>query len=265
LRTVRALSCSPAWLYRSTSATASAASIEVAGSCRSSVNCPVLVDRIQHLPGVADILGGENTEAGIGEAEADPARWLRDETGGSVYLRLTTRKIEQISRTLDAPRKAEIIDGAYWLRPPEKSCRLVIAYTGVVAPEAIAAAGQIAQDVRDVAVLAVTSADRLNAGWHAADRARALGHNHATSHIETLLGEVAADAAIVTVTDGHPLALSWLGSVMGHRVKPLGVEHFGQTGTIDDVYRAHRIDVDAIVRAAELALGGRPFRMSRIA
>ena len=73
------------------------------------------------------------------------------------------------------------------------------------------------------------------------------------------------DIGIVTVTDAHPLTLGWLGSVFGHRVRPLGVEHFGQTGTIDDVYRAHRIDQDAIVRAAEIARGGRPFRLARIA
>ena len=200
-----------------------------------------------------------------GETSPDPVDWLRDETGGAVYLRLSTNKLEQPDRNLSETQKRDVINGAYWLREPGPSCRLVIAYTGVVAPEAIKAAGAIAQDQRDVGVLAVTSADRLNAGWHAADRARALGHMEAQSHIEQLLSNVSRDVDIVTVTDGHPLALSWLGSVLGQRVRPLGVEHFGQTGTIADLYRAHRIDSAAILRAAEVACGGRPFRLSRIA
>ena len=100
------------------------------------------------------------------------AGWLRDETGGSVYLRLSTMPLEQPKRVLDGALKQHIIDGAYWLRPPGPNCEICIAYQGVVAPEAIKAAGFLAEDRNDVAVLAVTSADRLNAGWQAASRAR---------------------------------------------------------------------------------------------
>ena len=61
-----------------------------------------------------------------------------------------------------------IVDGAYWLREPGPNCQVVVAYTGAVAPEAIQAVGLMAEDRRDVGLLAVTSADRLNAGWTAA-------------------------------------------------------------------------------------------------
>jgi pyruvate dehydrogenase complex dehydrogenase (E1) component len=44
------------------------------------------------------------------------------------------------------------------------------------------------------------------------------------------------------VLDGHPATLSWLGAADGHRVRPLGVEHFGQTGAIEDLYRHYGID-----------------------
>ena len=54
--------------------------------------------------------------------------------------------------------------------------------------EAIAAAGIIGEYRRDVGVLAVTSADRLNAGWTAAQRERARGNSEAVSHVEALLG-----------------------------------------------------------------------------
>ena len=75
-----------------------------------------------------------------GKKDAEQS-WLRDETGGSVYLRLSTRPLEQPKRKIDEALARDIIDGAYWLRPPGPNCEIVIAYQGVVAPEAIAAAG----------------------------------------------------------------------------------------------------------------------------
>jgi pyruvate dehydrogenase E1 component len=94
------------------------------------------------------------------------------------------------TRKIDAPLAQQIIDGGYWLRPPGPNCEIVIAYQGVLAPEAVAAAGFLAEDRRDVAVLAVTSADRLNAGWQAATRARMRGERNTRSHVETLLSEL---------------------------------------------------------------------------
>ena len=190
-----------------------------------------------------------------GAGEADARTWLRDHTGGSVYLRLSTNAIEQPGRRRDDAFRQGAVDGAYWLRPPGPNAEVVIAYQGVVAPEAIAAAGMLAGRRRDVGVLAVTSADRLNAGWTAAQQARAGGAD-ATSHVERLLGPLPPHCAIVTVIDGHPATLAWLGAVRGHRTAPLGVEHFGQTGTIADLYRHNGIDADGIVaRVAGLTTG----------
>jgi pyruvate dehydrogenase E1 component len=58
----------------------------------------------------------------------------------------------------------------------------------------------------------------------------------------------------VSVIDGPPATLSWLGGVKGHRVRALGVESFGQSGQIADLYRAHGLDAEAILDAAALAL-----------
>ena len=124
------------------------------------------------------------------DGEGSERNWLRDETGGSVYLRLSTRPIEQIKRTMTDELRQAIVDGAYWQRPPGPNCQVVVAYTGAVAPEAIQAVGLMAEDRRDVGLLAVTSADRLNAGWTAAQRARERGLVHARSHIEKLLADV---------------------------------------------------------------------------
>lgn len=186
-------------------------------------------------------------------------RWLRDEKGGSVYLRLSTRPIEQLQRPMTPELRSDIINGGYWLRRPEPGTSLAIIYTGVVAPEAIEAAGLLSEDRRGVGVLAVTSADRLSAGWHGAQRAREHGARGARSHVEQLLSALPRDAAIITICDAHPETLSWIGGVTGHRVRPLGVEHFGQSGSISELYGHYGLDVNAILAAAE-GLGARPVR-----
>ena len=191
---------------------------------------------------------------GSGRSETD---WLRDLEGGSVYLRLSTRQLEQPARRLTAVQRREIIGGAYWLKRPAAGAELAIVFTGAVAPEAIAAHGQILEDLPGAGLLAVTSADRLNAGWHAAERDRQLGHGAAYCHAESLLAPLAADAGLVTLVDGHPGVLEWLGSVRGHRVQALGVEHFGQSGDLPDLYARYRLDLDAVLEACAAACLGR--------
>ena len=186
--------------------------------------------------------------------------WLRDETGGSVYLRLSTRPVEQIQREMTPALRQGIIDGAYWLRKPGPNAQVIVAYTGAIAPEAIEAIGLMAEDRRDVGLLAVTSADRLNAGWTAAQRARERGLVHARSHIERLLDDVPQNCGIVTVVDAHPATLAWLGAVNGNRTRALGVEHFGQTVSLADLYRHYGIDANSVVAAAQAIAPGRPIR-----
>ncbi|MDA9488322.1 transketolase [Bradyrhizobium sp. CCBAU 11361] len=190
---------------------------------------------------------------GFNHMQRDPGE------GGSVYLRLSTRSIEQAQRIMTPELQQGITDGAYWLRKPGPNAELVIAYTGAVAPEAIEATGFIGESRRDIGLLAITSADRLHAGWTAARKLRRdrRGVQH-LSHIEKLLAPLPRDCGIVTVIDGHPSALGWLGSVRGHRVEALGVEQFGQTGTIADLYRHYGIDANAIIDAAESLTTGAP-------
>lgn len=182
-----------------------------------------------------------------GSGDPDERTWLRDETGGAVYLRLSTNPVEQPGQRSNPDWRQGAIDGAYWLRKPGPNCEVLIAYQGAIAPEAISAAGVLAEHRCDIGVLAVTSADRLNAGWTAAQRARSRGLKEASSHVERLMSALPPHCRLVTVIDGHPATLSWLGSVAGHRTIPLGVEHFGQTGTIADLRRHFSIDADSIV------------------
>lgn len=192
-----------------------------------------------------------------GEGDPDERTWLRDEVGGSVYLRLTTNPIEQAARRDYCAFRQGTIDGAYWMREPGPNCEIVLAYQGAVAPEVIRAAGMIAQGRRDVGVLSVTSADRLNAGWTAAQRAQSRGNTVAESHVERLLAGLPRHCKLITVIDGHPATLAWLGSVHGHQTVPLGVVHFGQTGTIADLYRHYGIDSQSIVEKVNSLTAGR--------
>lgn len=174
--------------------------------------------------------------------------------GGSTYLRLSTRVIDQPVRT-DAAWEADALAGGYWLRAPAAGSRAAIAFSGAIAPEAIAAWEQLADDLPGLGLLNVTSPDLLHRGWSAAQAARWQGGKRAASHVETLLAPLAADAGIVTLLDGSPSALSWLGGVRGQRVSPLGIDRFGQTGDLPDLYRTYRLDADAVVEAmAELLL-----------
>ena len=185
------------------------------------------------------------------KADLPPDDLLADARGGAVYLRLSTRPVDQPQRVITPDLRQAIVDGGYWMRRPGPNCQLVVAYTGAVAPEAIQAVGRLGETHRDIGLLAVTSADRLKAGWMAANRTREAGDRTARSHIETLFADLPSHCALVTVLDGHPTTLSWLGSVRGQKLRPLGVEQFGQTGSIADLYRANGIDAAAIIRAAQ--------------
>jgi pyruvate dehydrogenase E1 component len=180
-------------------------------------------------------------------------RWsfdhLQAESGGSVYLRLTTRSVTQVERA-DRGWEADALKGAYWLKAPGPHAEAAIVYTGAIAPEAIEAWEQLIDDVPGLGLLAVTSPDLLHRGWSKRQADRWKGAANDSSHIESLLGQLSPDAGLVTVIDGSPSALSWLGSVRGMRVSPLGVDRFGQTGDLPDLYQTYRLDADAIVEAA---------------
>jgi len=173
---------------------------------------------------------------------------MQADDGGSVYLRLSTRTVDQPQRIGVGGIADDIIAGGYWLREPEPGAELAIAYCGAVAPEALAAYEQVLEDVPGAGLLAVTSAHRLYAEWQ---HGRA---DPAPGQAERLLAALAPDAALVTVLDGHPAMLSWLGSVCNHHIVSLGVDRFGQSGDLPDLYREYGIDTDAILDAAATAL-----------
>jgi pyruvate dehydrogenase E1 component len=179
-------------------------------------------------------------------------RWafaeLQREEGGSVYLRLSTRPIDQPERRMDAALEEAIVAGGYWLREPGPKADLAIAYLGALAPEALAAHEMVAEEAGGAGLLAITSPGVLYRDW------RAARENGGESIIGHLLSRLSPEGALVTVTDAHPAALSWLGAVCGNPIEPLGVADFGQSGDIPDLYRAYGIDAEAILAAAARAL-----------
>ena len=188
---------------------------------------------------------------------AEIMRWgfehMQDAAGGSVYLRLSTQPIDQPERDFDSGLREAVIMGGYWQVPPEPGADIAIAYSGTVAAEALAAHQAVIEDMPGAGLLALPSPDRLHRDWLERRGARGSGAAARRSHIETLLAAIAPRAALITVVDGHPASLSWLGAVARHRVYPLGVDHFGQSGDIPDLYRIHGVDAEAIVDACAAA------------
>jgi len=165
-------------------------------------------------------------------------RLMQAEDGESVYLRLTTRSIAQPERSDDG-WKAGALAGGYWLREPGPDTKAALIFSGAIAPEALAAWESITDDLPGIGLLNVTSPDLLHRGWS----------NGLASHVTRLLAALDRDATLVTMLDGSPAALSWLGSVRGHRVSPLGLDRFGQTGSLEQLYAHYRIDEEAVLDA----------------
>jgi pyruvate dehydrogenase E1 component len=172
-------------------------------------------------------------------------RHMQAEEGGSVYLRLSTRPLAQPRRSLDAATRAAVVDGGYWMEAPSADAPLALVVAGALVPEARAALEQLREDLPGAGLLVATSPDRLHAGWR---------HEGPASHVAGLLGALPGDARLVTLVDGHPATLSWLGAVRGQLVETLGCEGFGQSGDLPDIYRTYGLDADAIVAAAARAL-----------
>ena len=153
--------------------------------------------------------------------------------GSSAYFRLSTRPLDQA--LAGDPERADVLAGGYRLRAGE---RVVIAAMGAMLPEALEAAEELAAEV-----VCVTSADLL---FRAFQARAGLGEGD-----PAILDRLFPRALpIVTLLDGHPHTLSFLGAVRGVPVTCLGVQRFGQSGDIAELYDHHQIDAEAVIGAA---------------
>jgi pyruvate dehydrogenase E1 component len=171
--------------------------------------------------------------------------------GSSAYFRLSTRPVDQaLAAVPEDPaaregRRRAAIAGGYLLRRAGSAPDVTIAAMGAVLPEALAAADELERGGVAADVAVVTSADLL----FRALRART---GLAAGEESALAAVLPADRAapLVTVLDGHPHTLAFLGLVRGVPVAPLGVDRLGQSGDVDALYRHHGIDADTIAGAA---------------
>ncbi|HEX3736671.1 MAG TPA: pyruvate dehydrogenase [Solirubrobacterales bacterium] len=171
--------------------------------------------------------------------------------GSSAYFRLSTRPVDQALAELPtepaalAARRHGVLSGGYALRRAPATPALTIAAVGVVVPEALAAATELAAAGVEADVICLTSADLV---FRALQARQGLAAGEDAILEELLPAE--RTAPIVAVLDGHPHTLAFLAAIGGAPIALLGVDDFGQSGDVDDLYRHFGIDAETIVGAA---------------
>lgn len=178
----------------------------------------------------------------------------RDDAAESLYLRLSTRPIDQALAPPPSPAYRDaVLRGGYRLidaraQPgydAEDNAVHVFA-AGVMVPEAVEAGRALAAEGICASVFAVTSPDLLYRGLR-----------HTRPYVLELVSADEEGVPVVSVLDGHSHGLAFLGSALGVPQIPLGVDHFGQSGARRDLYRHYGIDAAAIVQCAHRLLARR--------
>jgi pyruvate dehydrogenase E1 component len=177
---------------------------------------------------------------------------ILDGTGESLYLRLSTRPVDQgLAPVPGEAYRSQVLSGGYRLldgrsQPgwdPEESAVSIFA-CGVMVPESVEASRALRAEGIHASVFVVTSPDRLYRGLRQPPRP-----------LETLVSADEEGVPVVSVLDGHSHALAFIGSALGVPQLPLGVDSFGQSGARPDLYAHYGIDAAAIARAARSLLG----------
>jgi pyruvate dehydrogenase E1 component len=183
--------------------------------------------------------------------------------GTSGYLRLSTRPIDQapFAAVLDSMGEDRLRDfvlaGGYRLvdAPPDGRPAVTIATTGAMAPEALAAAAELDSEGVQATVVHLTSPNRVYQTWRSgfAQSTASARVVRAPSHLHRLVPAIERRRPIVSVHDAASHSLAWLGSALGTRQYALGVDRFGESGTIADLHEITGIDAGSIVNAALIA------------
>ncbi len=199
----------------------------------------------------------------------DGFRQLQEPDGEALYLRLSTKPIDQqpfaelVARRGEEAVRHDVLSGGFRLWEPGQSGAtdlddaVVIACCGAIVPEVLEAARLLEEDEGvAVTVLVLSSPDRLYRNWRTA-RLRPMrnaAERPGPSHLDTLLSAGERTLPLVTVIDGASHSLSFLGSCLGVRTVPLGVDTFGQAGSQAALYEAYDLSPAAIATAALIAL-----------
>jgi len=184
--------------------------------------------------------------------------------GESAYFRLSTRPLDQAPFAAAGERlgteelRRQVLSGGYRLRPAPLTDRpgVTIVTTGVMAPEALAAADALGEEGVDAGVVHLTSPDLVYRSWQGTYRAAASAATvvRRPSRMHQLIPPEERHRPVVSVHDAASHALAWLGAAVGSRHIPLGVDRFGESGTIADLHAIAGISAGDIVNAALIAI-----------
>ena len=152
--------------------------------------------------------------------------------------------------------RTHVLRGGYRLidAPDDGRPGVTIVTTGVMAPEAIAAANALDDEGVQVSVIHLTSPDRAYTSWRSSyATVSGGGVVRSPSHLHRLVPADERGRPVVSVHDAASHALAWIGSALGCRQIALGVDRFGESGTIKDLHALTGIASANIVNAALLA------------
>ena len=182
------------------------------------------------------------------------------EQGRPSYFRLTTNPLDQPKLDFSDAWSEQVIAGGYWLRDYRaepgyaQRDRFNLVATGVMVDQALRASDALREDGVYANVINLTSPGRLFKDWSGWQRARLKGAAPPPYLFSLFPPE--SRLPMVSVIDGHPLALDWMGGALGAPHISLGVTQFGESGDIASLYRKMQIHADDIVDAvARLILG----------
>ncbi len=193
----------------------------------------------------------------------DALAQLGADDGESTYLRLSTRPLDQapFAAALDVYGEERlrglVLAGGYRLidAPPDGRPGVTIVSTGVMAPEALAAAAELNEEGIQATVIHLTSPERTYRSWRQTYASAVSGGavvRHA-SHLHRLVPAAERARPVVSVHDAASHSLAWIGSALGCRQLALGVDRFGESGTIADLHEIAGISTGDIVNAALIA------------
>ena len=118
----------------------------------------------------------------------------------------------------------------------------------MVAPESAASRKLLEQGIF-ANVFNVTGAGPLYREFQSAQHAALSGATKQTHLLDELVSAKERNTPVVTVVDGHPHSMAWIGAALNAPTCPLGVVGFGQSGTVPDLYREYKIDAASICSA----------------
>jgi len=211
------------------------------------------------LPGIVSVEPAFAAETDWLLCEAIRQLMLPD--GKSFYLRLSTRPIDQSlfasaveNYGVDDLREM-VLKGGYRLfeRNSSADFGVNIVTTGVTVSEAVSAAEILALEGIGVNVIQVTSPNILYENWKdSLSTVQRFDQSDASeAYLHELIPRLERKRPVISVHDSASHSLSWIGSALGVVQVPLGVDRFGESGRVEELFEAAGISTDSLVETAK--------------